>query len=76
MTSLAKLGTFLRLSWLADVGLMFLIVGGFMATTAAMFWSFTQPPDRPAYTVQQTVSDAPAELICECTLEQSPTTLN
>jgi hypothetical protein len=74
MTSLSKLGRFARLSWLMDFGVMCLIVGGFMATAGTMFWSFTQVPERPA--IQQTASDAPPDMICECTPGPAPSRVN
>lgn len=76
MTSLAKLGRFARFGWLMDFGLMCLIVGGFMATTGAMFWSFTRAPERPAQAIQQAASDAAPEMICECTLQTAPSSVN
>jgi hypothetical protein len=71
MTSLAKLGSGARFRWLLDLGPMCLIVGGFMAAAAAMFWTFTQAPELPARAaaIQQVQFEAPPEMICECTLE-------
>jgi len=76
MTSLVKAGRFSPLSWLIDLGLMCLIVGGFMAATVAMFWSFTQAAGRPAQAIQQAASDAPPEMICECPLKPAPSSVN
>ena len=78
MTSLAKLESWARFRWLLDLGPMCLIVGGFMAAAAAMFWSFTQAPELPARTapIQQTRFEAPPEMICECTLEVAPAGIN
>ena len=76
MTSLTKTRRFAPLSWLIDLGLMCLIVGGFMAATVAMLWSFTQAPERPAQAIQQAASDAPPEMICECALKPAPTSVN
>jgi|GEM_PF-5316692 len=76
MTALAKLGRFARLSWLMDLGLMCLIVGGFMAATGAMFWTFTRAPEQPAQVIQQAASGARPEMICECTLQTDGSGVN
>ena len=76
MTSLSELGRFARLRWLLDLGVMCLFVGGYLAAAGAMFWSFTQAPERPGQAIQQTALDAPPEMICECTLEPAPDSVN
>lgn len=78
MTSLAKPGSWARFRWLLDLAPMSLIVGGFMAAAAAMFWTFTQAPELPARTapIQQAQFEAPPEMICECTLEVTPASFN
>ena len=76
MTSLAKAGRFSPLSWLVDLGLMCLIVGGFMVATVAVFWSFTQAPQRAGQAIQQAASGASPEMICECPLKPAPRSVN
>jgi len=76
MTSLSKLGRVARLSWLMDLAVMCLFVGGFMAASGAMLWCFTRAPERPVQVIQQTASDAPPNMFCECAPEAASSSVN
>ena len=76
MTSPSKLGRLARLSWLMDVGVMCLFVGGFIAASSAMLWCLSRAPERPAQAIQQTASDARPDMVCECTPEPAPSSVD